>query len=248
MHFSLSSFISLCPLALNLFFPPRCAACGVGTEQAHTLCAPCFESLHIISQPACECCGFPFEYDPGAGAQCGACLEKLPPYSKGWAVLRYDDAAKSLVTRLKYADKTHLAPFLGHLMAAHGEPVLAGAELLVPVPLHWRRMFSRRYNQSLLLAREVSRASAIPLLPDGMKRVRHTPPQASLSRKERLDNVRGAFAVKTKGKAAVKGKTVVLVDDVMTTGATIHACCKALKRAGAKEVRVLTLARRLRED
>lgn len=163
-------------------------------------------------------------------------------------MLRYDETTRALVARLKYADKTHLAPFLGHLMAAHGSEVLAEAELLIPVPLHWRRMLTRRYNQSLLLAREISRATGIPVAPGAMRRNRHTPPQASLTRKERLDNVRGAFAVTVRGKAAVTGKTVVLVDDVMTTGATILACCKTLKRARAGEVRVLTLARRLREE
>lgn len=235
-------------LALNLFFPPRCSACGAATERAHTLCPACFATLHIVTQPACAICGFPFEYEVGAGALCGACLEKTPPYDKGWAVLRYDEAAKSLVSRLKYADKTHLAPYLGRLMAAQGREVLKDAELLVPVPLHWRRMLTRRYNQSLLLAREASKISGIPLLPDALKRLRHTPPQASLNRKERLDNVRGAFMATDKGKTAIAGKTVVLIDDVMTTGATIYACCKTIKRAGAKEVRVLTLARRMRED
>lgn len=204
--------------------------------------------MHIVTHPACALCGFPFEYEVGEHALCGVCLEKAPPYDKGWAVLRYDEAAKALVSKLKYADKTHLAPYLGRLMAAQGREALEGAELLIPVPLHWRRMLTRRYNQSLLLAREVSKASGISLLPDALKRKRHTPPQASLSRKERLDNVRGAFAATDQGKAAMKGKTVVLIDDVMTTGATIEACCKTIKRAGAKEVRVLTLARRLRED
>lgn len=244
----MSTSIASTSLALNLFFPPRCGACASAVEQAHTLCEGCFASLHIITQPACALCGFPFEYEVGENALCGACLEKTPPYAKGWAALRYDEAARSLVAKLKYADKTHLAPYLGRLMAAQGQEVLEGADVLVPVPLHWRRMLTRRYNQSLLLARETSKASGIPLLPDALKRTRHTPPQASLSRKERLDNVRGAFTATRKGVAAMAGKTVVLVDDVMTTGATIYACCKTIRRAGAKEVRVLTLARRMRED
>lgn len=217
-------------------------------REAHSMCAACFESLHIISQPACAVCGFPFEYSVGEGALCGACLADLPPYSKGWAVLRYDDAATALAARLKYADKTHLAPFLGALMAMHGREILTGAEYIIPVPLHWRRMLLRRYNQSLLLAREVSKHCGVPLLPAALQRIRYTPPQASLSRKERLDNVRGAFRVRTKCKPKIAGKTVVLIDDVMTTGATLYACCKSLNRAGAKEVRVLTLARRFREE
>lgn len=244
----LTSFIAPSRMALNLFFPPRCAACGAAVDHAHTLCSACFESLHIITQPACACCGFPFAHPMGEEALCGACLEKPPPYQKGWAVLRYDDAATQLVSRLKYSDKTHLAPFLGTLMVRHGHPVLEGAELLIPVPLHWRRMVTRRYNQSLLLAREIARASHISLLPGAMRRTRHTPPQASLTRSERLDNVRGAFAVQEQHKPIIAGKKLVLIDDVMTTGATIHACCKTLKQAGAKEMRVLTLARRFRED
>lgn len=235
-------------MALNLFFPPRCAACGVAVDHAHTLCGTCFESLHIITQPACAVCGFPFAHPMGQDALCGSCLEKPPPYERGWAVLRYDEAATHLVSRLKYSDKTHLAPFLGALMARHGHPVLEGTAFLVPVPLHWRRMLTRRYNQSLLLAREIARATHIPLLPDALQRTRHTPPQASLARRERLDNVRGAFAVRKKRRALIAGKNVVLIDDVMTTGATIYACCKSLKQAGAQQVRVLTLARRFRED
>jgi ComF family protein len=234
--------------ALNLFFPPRCVACGGAVERAGTLCAACFAALHILGDPACARCGFPFEYDPGAGALCGACLEKEPPYARGWAVLRYDDAVAGFVARLKYADRTDLAPFCGRLMAAHGQRVLEGAEYLVPVPLHWRRMALRRYNQSLLLARCVARHTGIPLLADGMKRTRHTPPQASLTRRERLENVRGAFAVASRRRPQIAGRVVVLVDDVMTTGATLRACARALAQAKAAEVRILTLARRLRDE
>ncbi len=220
----------------------------MATEQAHSLCGECFSSLHIITRPACSRCGFPFAYDAGEDAWCGACLEKEPPFTKGWSVLRYDDAARALVARLKYADKTHLAPFLGSFMATHGTPVLEGADYIIPVPLHWRRMLSRRFNQSLLLGRELSKASGKPMLAGVLRRTRHTPPQASLSRRERLDNVRGAFTLTPTGKTALAGKTVVLVDDVTTTGATLHACCKTLSHAGVGEVRVLTLARRMRED
>lgn len=234
--------------ALNLFFPPRCAACGAATPHAHTLCPACFDGLHIITAPACACCGFPFEYTVGDGALCGACLDSPPPYARGWAVLRYDAAARPLVTGLKYSDRTHLSPLLGRLMAAHASHILEGADALAPVPLHWRRMLARRYNQSLLLAQALSGLTGIPLLPDALRRIRHTPPQASLPRKERLGNVRGAFAVPRRQAAMLEGKTIVLVDDVATTGATLHACCKTLTQAGVREVRVLTLARRLRED
>ncbi len=230
---------------LNLLFPPRCVLCGVHVEQAHTLCYGCFDQLHMITPPACALCGHPFAHDQGIGAQCGQCLSSPPPYDKGWSVWRYDEHSRGLVTRLKYGDRTDLAPFCGRLMAQHGQALLAGADLLMPVPLHWRRMIARRFNQSLLLAREIERKTGVPLLADGLKRVRHTVPQTGLSQSDRLQNVKNVFSVNPAYAGSLTGKTVVLIDDVMTTGATVEACCHALRKDGVGRIHVLTLARRI---
>lgn len=234
--------------SLNLFFPPVCAACQQPVREAHTLCYRCFGAIRFTSVPACSCCGHPFEYAAGDDALCGSCLESLPVYQKGWSCFGYDEHTRFLLTRLKFRDRTDLAPLIARLMVAHGASVIEGMDLVVPVPLHRRRLLKRRYNQSLLLARQVAKAKAIPLLPDALVRLRHTAPQTGLSRAERQTNVARAFSVAAQHEARISGKKILLVDDVMTTGATLSACAKALQKAGAGAVHILTAARRLAQE
>lgn len=233
---------------LNLFFPPVCAACQKPVREAHALCHSCFNAVRFTSAPACGRCGHPFEYAAGDDALCGSCLDELPVYEKGWSCFGYDEHTRYLLTRLKFRDRTDLAPLLGRLMVSHGAPVIDGMELVVPVPLHRRRLLKRRYNQSLLLARKVAKAKGISLLPDALVRLRHTAPQTGLSRAERQSNVARAFAVAAQHEAHIRGKKILLIDDVMTTGATLSACAKALQKAGADTVHILTAARRLAQE
>ncbi|WP_242390635.1 ComF family protein [Pararhodospirillum photometricum] len=168
-------------------------------------------------------------------------MAQPPVFDTARAVLLYNEGAASVILGFKYADRTDAAPVLARWMARAGQELLAPGAVLVPVPLHWTRLFGRRYNQSVLLAQALARGTGLGVAPDALRRLRRTPPQQSLTREERHDNVRGAFAVAR--PAVIGDRPVVLVDDVLTTGATAAACARALKAAGAPRVDLLTLAR-----
>jgi ComF family protein len=180
----------------------------------------------------------------GENALCGVCARGRPVWDQARAVLRYDKNSRRLVLGLKHGDHTHVAPAFGRWMHRAGSEVLAGADLLVPVPLHWTRLFQRRYNQAALLAQAVHAAGGPDVAADWLVRRRRTPAQGHLGPLARERNVRGAFAMRA--RCTVAGKRVVIIDDVMTTGATVEECARVLKRAGAVSVGVLTLARALR--
>jgi len=166
-----------------------------------------------------------------------------PAYGRARAAVRYDDIARDLVHRLKYGDRLDLATAMGQWMARAGRTLLDDADAVVPVPLHWRRLWGRRFNQAAALARVVASDAAVPLLTAALRRVRATSQQVGLSRSARAVNVQGAFAVTPAGKAAIHGQRLVLVDDVLTSGATVDACTRVLLRAGARNVDVLVFAR-----
>ncbi len=229
---------------VNLLFPPRCLGCDAQVDRHGTLCSACWQQVNFITEPFCAACGLPFEYSIGAQAHCAACIQEAPPFARARAAFRYDDASKHLVLRLKYQDETALAQVYAPWLARAGAEVLAASDVIVPVPLHYWRFVHRRYNQSALLASVMAKVSGKLLLPDGLMRIRPTLQQTGLTHAQRQKNVRGAFRVHPKRREMLRGKTVLLVDDVYTTGATLSACAKALKRGGASEVNVLTLARR----
>lgn len=166
-----------------------------------------------------------------------------PAYARARAAVRYDDVARTLVHAFKYGDRLDLAPTLGRWMARAGNELLAEADAVVPVPLHWRRLWARRFNQSAELSKVISRISGVPAVFDALKRVKPTAQQVGLSKAERAVNVQGAFKVAPCGKALVTGRRIVLVDDVLTSGATVDACARVLLRAGARNVDVVTFAR-----
>lgn len=229
-------------MLIDLVYPPRCAACRAEVNEAHSFCYECFSKVRMISNPACDCCGEPFDFAVENGALCGKCMSEKPPYDQARSVMIYDDASKRIITTFKYSDRTSLAIILSNLMATRGGELLNTCDMIVPVPLHWRRLISRRYNQSYLLAKRLAKGGNKLLAKRLLKRVRYTMQQTGLSRTERDRNVRGAF--KVRASRHVKDKTVLLVDDVLTTGATVESCARALKKAGAAKVYVLTVARR----
>ena len=186
----------------------------------------------------------PFPHPMGEDAVCATCAGRPPNWDRARAVMRYDKHSRQLVLSLKHGDRTHLAGALGRWMHRAGAEVLDGADLIVPVPLHWTRLFSRRYNQAGLLAHAIHAAGGPPVAPDWLVRRHRTPSQGHLGPLARARNVRGAFAVRD-GRS-LRGKRLVIVDDVMTTGATAEECARVLRRAGAAYVGVLTLARALR--
>lgn len=228
---------------LDLVLPPRCLGCGGLVADPGTLCAACWQGLAFLGPPHCDCCGLPFAHEPGGAGRCGACLADPPAFDRARAVLRYDDASKGLVLAFKHADRTDAAPAFARWMARAGQALLAECDLIAAVPLHWRRLFRRRYNQAALLALALGRLGGKPVAPDLLRRRRDTPPQGHLSRGARQRNVAGAFALSPAWQGRLAGKRVLLVDDVMTTGATLDAAAQVLTRAGAAGVDALTLAR-----
>ncbi|WP_332052178.1 ComF family protein [Reyranella sp.] len=231
---------------LDSVLPPLCLGCGEIVGTAGALCATCWPTFSFIAAPHCVCCGTPFAEDLGGEALCAACLARRPRFRRARAALIYDDRSRRLILPFKHGDRTDMARTCGAWMASAGAELLAAADLVAPVPLHWRRLFSRRYNQALLLARNLAQGTSARLAPDLLLRPRWTGSQAGLAATERRRNVREAFVIHPRWKAGVKGKTVLLVDDVLTTGATVEACARALQRAGAQYVDVLTLARVVR--
>lgn len=228
--------------ALDTLLPPRCYACGAAVSRQGELCGPCWAGLTFITEPMCRICGYPFDFAAPGESLCAACHARRPAFDRAKSALVYDDASSSLVLAFKRGDRTHLTEPLGRLAARAGGELLAEADLILPVPLHPRRLFARRFNQAALLARAISKASGVDWDADLLHRRRHTPSQGGLSYRQRRENMRGAFTVKRR----LDGRRVVLVDDVMTTGATAEACAKALRRAGAQRVALLTLTRVVR--
>src|SRR5690606_2557521 len=227
----------------DLLYPQRCVACGAATAEAHALCPRCWGGLAFIERPFCERLGTPFAVDIGGLLLSPAAIADPPVFARARAVARFDGAAWEMVHRLKYGDRMDLAEAMGRMMVRAGSEILAEAEVLLPVPLHRTRLFSRRFNQAAALARVISRHAGVPWEAEVLRRVKRTRPQAGLTRPQRAGNLQGAFAVPPERRMAVEGRSVVLVDDVLTTGATANAASRALLRAGARQVDVLAFAR-----
>ncbi|HRK98228.1 MAG TPA: ComF family protein [Alphaproteobacteria bacterium] len=240
-------------LAVNLVLPSRCPLTGQIVDQVGALSVDAWRELTFISAPFCDCCGFPFEVvdtpdvsdhsESCLRSLCGPCLASPKPYVTARSVFAYDDASRDLVLAFKHGDQTRLTTTFTPLLMRCGSEILARADLIVPVPLHWLRLVKRRYNQAALLGRAVSKASGVVFDPRILKRIRSTPSQGYKSHKERFENVRAAFSVGERDNMRIVGKKIVLIDDVYTTGATLEECCRVLLDAGASQVDILTLAR-----
>jgi ComF family protein len=229
-------------LALDIALPTLCIACREPVD-GEGVCPECWTKLSFIERPYCPRLGIPFVYDPGPDLLSMEAIANPPAYQRARAAVRYDEVARTLVHALKYQDRTDLAPAMGRWMARAGRELLEGADMLIPVPLHWRRAWHRRFNQSGALARAIEQASGIELRGDLLQRVRPTEQQVGLSRPQRASNVQGAFKVPADRQSEIAGRRVVLIDDVLTSGATTDACARALLRARAMQVDVLVFAR-----
>jgi ComF family protein len=230
-------------LLIDFVIPPRCLNCHTMIIAPGHLCAACWGKLAFISHPFCDQCAFPFDYDIDDEMRCGACITAPPLYRKARAALIYDDASKPLILKFKHGDGTYLTPAFTDLMLPAGAELIESADYLMPVPLHWQRLIRRRYNQAALLTQGLANKTKKPALLNALKRTRNTPSQGHLTHKERSQNVKNAFTLKSKYKRLLQGKHVILIDDVMTSGSTLHACAKALLKQGVATVDVLTLAR-----
>ena len=233
---------------LDLVLPPRCVACGEQVADPHALCPACWSRVEFIAAPFCATCGLPLAHDPGPGGRCAACLARPPRYERARAVFRYGPESRGMILSFKHADRTDAAVAFAAWMARAGSALLEDADIVAPVPLHYRRLVWRRYNQAAMLALRLGRSAGRPVAVDLLQRLRATPSQAGLGARERRRNMAGAVSVNPRHAGDLKGKRVLLIDDVLTTGATVGACARALRRAGAGAVDVLTLARVVRAD
>ena len=232
----------------ELVFPPQCLLCGATVQTEGALCGPCWRETPFILGSVCDLCGAPvLGAAAGETAICDDCRTLDRPWQQGRALMLYAGGARRLVLALKHGDRLDLAPALAGWLAARAGRMLGEGTLIVPVPVHWRRLLSRRYNQAAVLANALGALTGHPVYPDLLQRSRATPPQDGMSVSERMRNLAGAIRLAPRHAGVPVGRAVVLVDDVMTSGATLDACARVLLAAGAENVHVLVLARVVRD-
>jgi len=230
----------------NIVFPPRCINCGGFITSQGNLCQNCWRHITFSTNPACDICGYPFEFTVRGITLCAECVANRPLYNKARFVFNYDDTTRSLITRFKYNDKTHYVHSFAKWLNQAGKEIIEQSDVIIPVPLHRFKLFLRRYNQSALICQSLAKLCHKAVCLDLLIRQKYTSPQAGLTRKKRMENVTGAFIVNKKYYDFIQDKNILLVDDVITTGTTIHYCTKTLLNSGAKAVNVLTVARRIK--
>lgn len=232
---------------LGLVLPERCPSCGTITAAGGPFCADCWQRLHFLNPPWCSGCAVPFAFEREDGALCATCLTTPPRHDGIRAAVRYDDLSKQVALRLKYGGKIGLAKMIANQLVRH-LPDGRSEVMVTPVPLHWTRLWARSFNQSGLIAEELARAGGIDYVPDLLLRSKRTPSLRGLNAKERRKAVGRAFAINPRFEKLVKGRRIILVDDVLTTGATSDGCVTALKKAGADWVQLFCWARALRGE
>jgi ComF family protein len=240
----ISAIYPACIAILDTLLPPACLACDAPVDSDGQFCLPCFRSANFVTSPFCAHCGVPLPFEAaGQDGACSACTHAPPLFTAARSALRYDALTKKLILPFKYADRPEAAKGIAVLMARAGAQLLAGADILVPVPLHKTRLRRRRYNQAALLAAVLGRRSSRLVLRDALVRLKPTAPLGGMGVEERQTALTGAIAPRPARAAQLADKNVLLIDDVMTSGATANACAAALLAAGAIQVNVLTAAR-----
>jgi ComF family protein len=238
---------------VNLVLPPRCPINGNIVDSVGAISPEAWKNLTFVSDPHCKCCGIPFAVESNLSSNfesdflCGQCIATPRHFDKAKSLFVYDEGCRKMILAFKHGDALHLHTTLAPLLAHLGKNFIYPDSILVPIPLHWRRLVGRRYNQSAILAQAMSKISGQPYWPDLLMRVRHTPPQGHKSAKDRQQNVSGAFEINFNHKDKIKDKHIVLIDDVFTTGATLDECSKTLKSAHVASVNILTVARAVKD-
>lgn len=237
--------------AVDYALPPRCPGCGVIVQEDDRFCLTCWSGMTFLGDPCCARCGVPLPHTMGDGAECGACMADPPVFDSARAVLAYGDVARTVALKFKYGRRTGLARLIAGHMRKHlpegGGDGDRGAMLIVPVPLHRWRLWWRGFNQAALIADRLGKASGIAVDKDVLRRTRRTPPLRGHGAKARAKVVRGAFALNLNSADSLRGRTIILIDDIHTSGATANACANILLRGGASAVHLLCWARVLPE-
>lgn len=228
---------------IDFALPPRCPACGTITEGDHRFCVGCWGKMEFLGAPCCESCALPFAFEQPEDSRCGACLAKAPAHDRARAVLAYGDIARTVALKLKYGRKLGLARLIAQHMERHVPPEDRADMLIVPVPLHRWRLWWRGFNQSALIATALGGSLGIPVDNEILKRIKRTAPLRGMNPAERAKVLRGAFSLDKASRQQVAGKTVILIDDVYTSGATADGCARVLKKLGAASVHLLCWAR-----
>lgn len=226
----------------DLIVPPVCLDCRAALSDHHALCAQCWRDIAFIRAPLCERLGIPLPFDTGGPTVSAAALASPPDYDRARAATHFAGTARRLIHGLKFSDRQEVRVLLGSWMLSAAHELLGDTHLIVPVPLSRRRLFWRKFNQAAVLAHAIGRRSGLPVATAVLRRRRATRPQVGLTRAQRRANVEGAFAVSKRRRALIEGHNILLIDDVITTGATVNACARALKRAGAARVDVLAVS------
>ncbi len=242
LHVATGAARSAARKVLDFALPPRCPGCGLVVDDPHRFCLFCWQALTFLGDPCCERCGRPFPFDQGSGAECGSCLANPPAYDRMRAAVAYGEIARKVALKLKYGGRPGVAETLARFMQRHLDGEAEDA-ILVPVPLHRWRIWKRGYNQSALIASALARRTQRVAELDLLRRVKATPVLRGLGRRERALALQGAFRLTDAGRKRIAGRTIILVDDVHTSGATASACAKALKRGGAAHVHIVCWAR-----
>jgi len=233
-------------IILDIVFPAQCAGCNDAVDTPGSLCALCWPKMTFISPPFCARCGHPFDYEVSSEMLCGNCLAAPPPFNRSRSVLKYDDNSRDMILAFKHADRTDKTPVFAKWMARSARDILKDDPIIIPVPLHPKRLIKRRYNQSALLAKAIGKMSRTRVIPDLLVRTRQTNSQGGKSIKGRYRNVQGAFSIHPRWESRIVGEHILLIDDVFTTGATVSACSDCLLRHGARQIDILTLCRVVR--
>ncbi|WP_420960615.1 ComF family protein [Brucella sp. IR073] len=231
----------------SVLFPAQCAGCGRAVANPATLCGRCWPRLRFIERPYCAVMGTPFSHDLGDNFLSAEAIADPPPFRRARAAVMHDGVPQRMVVGLKYHDQTNLAPWMARWMLRTGSELVADCDVIIPVPLHRFRFWSRRFNQAAELARALAHLSQKPFEPEALRRVKRARQQVGLPAAERQRNVSGAFRVPQEYEIKVRGRKILLIDDVYTTGATVKAATRALLRADAAAVDVLTFSRVLNE-
>jgi ComF family protein len=239
---------SLVRPVVDYALPPRCPGCGIIVEDDHRFCLQCWSGMRFLGDPCCDCCGIPFDHDRGVGALCGGCIANRPEVDRARAVLAYGDVARTVALRLKYGRRIGFSRLIAKHMLRHVSIEGRDTMLIVPVPLHRWRLWWRGFNQSALIGRHLAALASIDIDAEVLVRTRRTPPLRGLNPGERDKMVRGAFAVAPARKGKLKDKTILLIDDVHTSGATANACARALRKGGAGAVHLLCWARVIHDE